>query len=251
MAQDAHTFDVLVEPIPQSRPCPRERLVSHFDRLAVAREQPRTDEVLDELVVRRFVRQQVAREARPSRLAAVERGHQPQQEIAQFQTLAGVDVCVERLGGLRDRTADAARFAVCSDGHRAAVPVRPGLPQRMRHQRQGTRLVEDIAHDQVDQSWFEEQRRLAGRPLDRHAQVGLGHRSEQEQTSFDEPCEVLLGRDLAESIGAERDHQWRLRGMDGEGGEERPPLRRDRRLATPPPRTGPRPTPLRPRPRKR
>ncbi len=171
MAEDALTLDVVVEPGAQSRPRPRQRLVGEPDG-ARRRWSP---------VARRRVARSAARDQRrsPGCVGAPaagsprrrRRGDEAQQHVAQQRPPLWQETLVDRLGGLGDRAADATAGPIAVDRQRSPLTPLPGLAQRMRHQRQGARFAFHLTHEEIDQSWFEQQAGLTRRTLDRRPQV--------------------------------------------------------------------------------
>ena len=127
---------VLVEPGPQSGPCPRQRLVCEFHDAVVAGHQPGGDEAFDHRVLGRARRDEPARNPAAVRLPVGRRRDQPQQQIAQQRTLLHRHPVVELLRGVGHRLPDAAGVAVARDRQRATLPAPPRLAKRVRQQRQ-------------------------------------------------------------------------------------------------------------------
>ena len=173
VAQDALALDVLVEPAPQARPGPGERLVGELDDAVVAGDQPGADQQLDEAA--RGRRRSPPGGAGSRLRTGCPRGSGATSRSSRSRSSgrwsAGTCV-VELLGRLGDGAPDAAGGAVAVDGERPPLAALPGGAQGVGQQRQGARLALDLPHQQVDQPRFEQQPGLVRRPLDGRPQIG-------------------------------------------------------------------------------
>ena len=147
-----------------------------------------------------------------------------------------VHAVVERLGGPGHRVPDPSGSSVAVHGQRRPLTAAPGLAQDVREQGQRGGFALDVTDEQVDQSLLQSQPRASGRPLDRAAQVGLVHRTQQVQPVLEDPGDLGVRRQVAEMVGSQRQHQGPSCGyVRRKGGEvplslTRVPARRDRLL---------------------
>ena len=116
VVQDPLAFDVVLQPAAESRPRAGQRLVCDLDEAVVAGDQPGSDEPVDELVLGGMGDDLAARQPGSDRFAFGARGDEAEQEVVQRAPLVGVELAVQGLGGLRDRSADPAGGLVAGDG---------------------------------------------------------------------------------------------------------------------------------------
>ena len=95
MAQDALAFDVIVEPGPQAGPGTGEGLVRQLHHTVVARQQPRRDEALDELLVLRVGGDLAPRHPRALPAHRRRGRDQAQEEVAEDRALLGRRLLVD------------------------------------------------------------------------------------------------------------------------------------------------------------
>ena len=149
----------------------------------------------------------VPRDPDPRRLALGTGGHQPHQQVPELVALLERHVAVHRLGGLRDRATHTPGGDVPVDGEGSPLAPVPRLHQRVRQQREGAGLVQDLAEQEVDQTGFDQEPRLPGRTLDRGAQPGGVHGVEQVPAALQEAGELGLPGQLGRPVGPERHDQ--------------------------------------------
>ncbi len=224
MREAPHALDIVVEPGPEPGPRPYQRLVGDLHDAVVAGEESGTDEALDELVVLGVGGEEAPRHLRPDGLPPFRRGHEPEHQVAQTPLLVDANIAVHRFGRPRHGAADAPGDPVGLDGERAPLPPGPGLPQRVRHQREGPRLPLDVADHQVDEPGFEEEGSAAGRALDGGAQLGLLQRAQEVEPALDESGEPGVCRQVPQPVGADGDHERPPFRLPRQGGEERLPF---------------------------
>ena len=189
VTEDASSFDVVVEPTAQPRPGPDQRFMGEFDGVAVTGHQPSGDELLDQLRSVGVGGQVAPGHPDTDRITVGARCDQAEQHVLEQRPPFRLEAFVHPLGGLGDSAADATTGPVTVHRQRAALAALPGLTKGMRQQRQGARLAFDFTDEELDQSPFEQQARLAGGPFDRRPQVLLAHRPEEIQPAFDDPGE--------------------------------------------------------------
>ena len=112
-----------------------------------------------------------ARQPGSDRFAFGAGGDEAQQEVVQGAPLVGVELAVQGLGGLRDRSADPAGGLVPGDGEGPPFAAQPGLAQGVGEQREGAGLVLDLSYEQVGESGLDDEAGLAGGSFDGGAQV--------------------------------------------------------------------------------
>ena len=199
---------------------PGERLVGDLDGVAVAAEQPRPDQALDDRLVLLVGGHRPSRGAGAHRVAGVAGHDEAQHEVTQHVLLAGRHPPEHGLGRLGHRLLDAAGGRVA--GHGQGVPLAPGprLAQHVGQQRQGPGGALDLADEQVDQPRLEPQARLLGGSLDGPAErVGL-HRPEEVQAALDQVREGRVPRHLTEAVGPQGQDQRTPAGDVGQRGQE-------------------------------
>ena len=116
VVQDPLAFDVVLQPAAEPRPRAGQRLVCDLDDAVVAGDQPGSDEPVDELVLGGMGDDLAARQPGSDRFAFGAGGDEAEQEVVQGAPLVGVELAVQGLGGLRDRSADPAGGLVAGDG---------------------------------------------------------------------------------------------------------------------------------------
>jgi hypothetical protein len=141
--------------------------VCKSDDTIVAGDEPRCDQPVDHRIVVRTGDDESPRQPAADRLAIGAWRDQSQQEVTQYRSLLLLCLVVDLLGGLRDRATDAARGVVAGDGQGTALAALPGFGQRVRHQRQGARLVGHLVDHEVGEAWLHRQGGHPGRLLDR------------------------------------------------------------------------------------
>ena len=116
VVQDPLALDVVLQPAAEPRPRAGQRLVCDLDDAVVAGDQPGSDEPVDELVLGGMGDDLAARQPGSDRFAFGAGGDEAEQEVVQGAPLVGVELAVQGLGGLRDRSADPAGGLVAGDG---------------------------------------------------------------------------------------------------------------------------------------
>ena len=120
VVEDPLALDVVLEPAAEPRPGAGERLVRYLEDSVVAGDEPGLHEPVDELVLIGGGDDLSAGDAGADGLALLSGGDEPEEEVVQRLALSGLEVVVELLGGLGDRTPDPARALVAGDGQRAS-----------------------------------------------------------------------------------------------------------------------------------
>ena len=224
VVEDLLAFQIVLEPAAETRPSPGEGFVSQFDDAVVAGDEARADQQIDERVRLGAGHHRPSRQPAADRLAVRAWSDQAQQERPQHRLLLRCESRVDLLGGLCDSTLDAARRAISGDRQRAAFSTLPSLGQNVGHQRESAWLVGDLTDQQVDQTWFDDQRGEARRFGDRFPKLCLGHAGEQVHAVLHDLGEPRMGGDVGEPIGPEGQDQRRHGGVIGQPGQERLPL---------------------------
>jgi hypothetical protein len=129
--------------------------VGDLQAALVAGDQPGGDQSFQQLFVFAVGGQQAARDPAPYRRPCRVGRHQPQHQVTGYPLLVRVQGRPHLVRGAGDRTPDAAGCLVALHGQGAALPLRPGFPERVREQRQGARLALDLPQQQVHQSRLE------------------------------------------------------------------------------------------------
>ena len=192
--EDASALGVLLEPRCEARPCRRERLVRHLDRLGPGAHEARLGEHREHLVAR-GIRSQVLRRHPPADRAAIgSQRHQSKEDPAARHPLVGVHRLVETVGGLRDRARDAAGRLVAGDRERGALAAEPGLDERVRQVGECAGLARGIPEDDLGEAGLEPQAGTARRLLDGLAQRRRRHRADEVDALRDERGEVGMRR---------------------------------------------------------
>ena len=194
--------------------------MGQLDDAVVAGDQACPDQLLEEALLHRVRRQRASRDAGPDGLALGAGRHQAQQQAAQLRPLLVRGLRVQLLGGVLHSAADAAAGAVAVHGERPSFALLPGCAQRMGQQRQRPRLPLDLAHQQVDQTRFEEQPGLARRTLDGGSQGGLVHCRQEVQAALQQPGETLVPGQVTQPVRAHGQHDGSTGGVGGDGGRE-------------------------------
>ena len=220
----AQAVDVVVDPAPQSRPRRGQRLVGELDAVPVQRHQAGGDQPLDEGGAQRTARHRGVGHADPMRCTERAGRDQAQQEVAEHRPLRLLGRLVDGFRREGDGAADAAGPPVAGHRQRPALAVLPGLAQRVREEGEAPGGALDLVVQQIDQTRLEAQPDLAGRSLDGGGEVLAAHRTEQVQAPLGDAGEATVGRQLAEVIGPDGQHQRPVGGPLGERGEERGPL---------------------------
>ena len=123
---------VLAEPLPQARPGPDQRLVGDLNRGVADDKQARPRQSFNDVGVVVGV-QFRTRHAAPGVLGSLPERDQPQQKKAGDLPLVGVERLVNPLGSTRDRPFHPAGRLVPGERQLRALPLSPGLQQRMGH----------------------------------------------------------------------------------------------------------------------
>ena len=199
-------LDVVVQPAPQARPGPGECLVGELQDPVVAGDEPRCDQLLDEVVAVGVGGHHPAGDPAAHRFALGAGCHEPQDQVAQGVPLVDRDPGVQRLRRLGDGPVDAARGAVAGDRQRVALAATPRLVEHVRQQGQCARVVLHLAHEEVDEPGLDHQPGLAGRRLDRLGQPVLAEAADDVEPALDEPGEVGMRREVGEMVGTQREH---------------------------------------------
>ena len=123
VVQDPLAFDVVLQPSAKPRPGAGQRLVCELDDSVAAGDQAGSDEPVDEFVLGGVGDDLAARQPGSDRYAFAARGDEAEQEVVQGAALVGVELAVQGLRGLRDRSADPSGGLVAGDGQGPPFPA--------------------------------------------------------------------------------------------------------------------------------
>ena len=205
MAHDALTGDVVVEPAAQPGPGPSQRLMGDLERVLLCRDESGTNQQPDDTFTTRVAQQAAAGHPAADRITLEGRGDEAEQDGAQRRPLLRREAVVEPIGRAGDGAPDAAAAAVALDRQGAALAPTPGLHERMRQQRKTAGFSIAVAHQQLDQAVLQAQPGDLRRLLDRLPQRGSCQRADEMETVLDEPAEVGMTAELAETVTADGD----------------------------------------------
>ena len=90
-----------------------------------------------------------------------------------------------------------------------ALAFAPDIDERRREKRQPARLAGDVVDERVDERRLHLEPRPLGRTLDRAAELGSGHRPEQDVVRPDEVGQLDVRSEMAEEVRAQRDQHDR------------------------------------------
>ena len=174
----AQRLPVLVEPAVQPGPGTDERLVRDLHGVVADDEQSRLCQPVYHRVHAVEVQLGTVHPA-AGVLGPFAQGGEPGQELAGDPALVLVESVVCAFRGPRDRAGDSAGGLVLGERENAALPVPPGLQQRMGHQRQRSRLASGVGEHLGHECALHAQAGQAGRPGHGPAEFGVGHRTDQ------------------------------------------------------------------------
>ena len=197
---------VLVEPGPEPRPGPGQRLVRQLDRVVGDRDEPGVGQQVDDALAGRVFGQAAALHPGPERLTVRRRSDQPQHHPAQDLPLRDVESVVEPVSRTGHRPPDATRRAVAARRQQPSLAPLPGLGQGVGEEGQPTRLAVAVTQQQVHQAVLQPQAGSACRRLDGLAQCVAPQRPDQVQARLGHPGERLLAGQVAQMVRSDGEH---------------------------------------------
>ena len=179
LAMHPQTIAIVIQPTPQPRPMPDQRLMRDLHTIPVHGDQPRTRQPLQHLHDRRRLIQLTTPHPPLRVISPLPQRGQPQEQLMRHPPPILIQTRVHRIRGPRERMVDtASRLVRTQTQHRAPTPP-PRLPQRMRHQRQRTRLPRRIRHQPRHQRRLHPAPHRLSRTRDRQPQLIGRHRTDQ------------------------------------------------------------------------
>ena len=204
----AQQLAVAVDPFVQPGPYGDQRLVGEVDGVVVEGDQPGPGQpVQDDGRVAGAVGVEFGATGGTAGVVAVlARDDQPQHHSAGEPGLLRRKAAVEVLGGLGDRTPDAAGGLVPLEAQRAAAAAVPGLQERVGHQGKAAGLIGDVLDDPVGQGPFNGQAVGRGGFDDGLAQFVRAHGGDEQARTAQSGREAAVFAESAVEVRACRDH---------------------------------------------
>jgi hypothetical protein len=198
--EDALPFDVVVQPGPEPRPGAGQCFVCKLQDPVVTGHQPSCYQQIDQTSLRGITDHLPPGDPAGHRFTIHTRCHQPEQRVPQQVALIGCGTRVHLLRRLGHRTTDSAGRLISRHRQRATFATKPGFAQCVRQEWKCAGLALHLAYEEVYESRLYYEAGLAGRSLDRGAQIVVRHGSEQVEPALDEPGEFRMPGDVAQVV---------------------------------------------------